>query len=138
MLTFYNKNVIISLSGGFKILFQILIYKDKNGKSEVEQYIIELKKKNNKDSRIKFEKIISYIRNLEDDGLSIGEPYIKHLKRDIWELRPLRDRILFAGLCNNRFILLSVFMKQTRKTPKSEIERAQRLLQDYKKRSGEE
>ena len=119
-------------------MFQILIYKDKNGKSEVEQYIIELKKKNNKDSRIKFEKIISYIRNLEDDGLSIGEPYIKHLKRDIWELRPLRDRILFAGLCNNRFILLSVFMKQTRKTPKSEIERAQRLLQDYKKRSGEE
>ena len=30
---------------------------------------------------------------------------------------------------------LSVFMKQTQKTPKSEIEKAQRLLEDYKKRS---
>ena len=116
-------------------MFEILLYKDKNGKSEVEQYITKLRKNNNKDSRIKFEKIISYIRILRSEGLSIGEPYIKHLKQEIWELRPLRDRILFASWCNNKFILLSVFMKQTRKTPKNEIEKAQRLLEDYKKRS---
>ena len=118
-------------------MFEILLYKDRNGKSEVEQYITELRKNNNKDSRIKFEKIMSYIRILQSDGLSIGEPYIKHLVNEIWELRPLRDRILFASWCNNKFILLSVFMKQTRKTPKAEIDKAQRLLQDYKKRSEE-
>lgn len=54
---------------------------------------------------------------------------------DIWELRPLRDRILFASWCNNKFVLLSVFMKQTQKTPQREIEKAKRLLEDYKKRS---
>lgn len=36
---------------------------------------------------------------------------------------------------NNKFILLSVFIKQTRKTPKKEIEKAKRYLQDFKKRS---
>ncbi len=118
-------------------MYEIIIYKDKNGYSEIKQYINELKSKNNKDCRIKFEKIMSYIRILQSDGLTIGEPYIKHLDGEIWELRPLRDRILFASMCNNKLILLSVFMKQTQKTPKREIEKAKRLLEDYKKRSGE-
>ena len=118
-------------------MYEIILYKDKNGKSEIEQYIKELRNKSTKDSRIKFEKIISYIRLLKSEGLSIGEPYVKHLKNEIWELRPLRDRILFASLYNNKLILLSVFMKQTQKTPKREIEKAKRLLEDYKIRSDE-
>lgn len=75
------------------------------------------------------------MRQLGEKGLSIGEPYIKYLNNDIWELRPLRDRILFAYCDNNKFILLSIFMKQTKKTPVKEIQKAQRLLEDYKKRS---
>lgn len=35
----------------------------------------------------------------------------------------------------NKFILLSMFLKQTQKTPKKEIEKAKKLLEDYKKRS---
>ena len=62
-------------------------------------------------------------------------PYIKHLDKEIWELRPIRDRILFASLYNNKFILLSIFMKQTQKTPKNEIEKAKKFLDDYRKRS---
>lgn len=64
-------------------------------------------------------------------GCKIGEPYIKHLEDEIWELRPLRDRILFAYFDNNEFILLSIFMKKTQKTPKSEIQKAKRILKDY-------
>ena len=64
----------------------------------------------------------------------MGYPYLKHLDGDIWELRPLRDRILFAYWNNNSFIILSHFFKQTQKTPKREIERAKRYLEDYKKR----
>lgn len=70
------------------------------------------------------------------NGLRLGEPYIKHLDNDIWELRPLRDRILFAYWDNNRFILLSIFMKQTQKTPQREIDKAKRNLEDFIKRSG--
>ncbi len=116
-------------------MYNVFFYKDKNGKSEIEEYLLKLQKKKDKDSRIKFNKITAYIDMLLKHGITIGEPYIKHLNGDIWELRPLRDRILFAYWNNNKFILLSVFIKQTRKTPKKEIEKAKRYLQDFKKRS---
>ena len=41
-------------------------------------------------------------------------------------IKTTKNRILFASWCNNKFILLSIFMKQIQKTPK-------RLLEDYKK-----
>lgn len=63
----------------------------------------------------------------------MGEPYIKHLSDNIWELRPIRDRILFAYLKNNKFVLLNIFVKQTQKTPQREIEKAKKLLDNYKK-----
>ncbi len=114
----------------------IIFYEDKNGKSEIIEYITDLRnKKNNKDSRIKLAKITSYIDQLSTKGLQLGQPFIKHIEGEIWELRPLRDRIMFASWCNNKFILLSIFMKQTQKTPKKEIEKAKKLLEDYKKRS---
>ena len=37
---------------------------------------------------------------------------------------------------NNTFVLLHHFVKKTNKTPKSEIKKAIRELDDYKKRSG--
>ena len=116
-------------------MFDIEFYEDKNGKSEVYEYIKELNKSNSKNNRIKLKKINMYIELLSKHGLTLTEPYLKKLNKEIWELRPLRDRILFASWCNNKFILLSVFMKQTQKTPQSEIEKAQKLLEDYKKRS---
>ncbi len=116
-------------------MYNIELYEDKNGKSEIQEYIKGLGIRKDKDSRIKYSKIIAYIRMLRQYGLIIGEPYIKHIESEIWELRPLRDRILFASWYNNKFILLNVFMKDTQKTPKREIEKAKRLLEDYIKRS---
>ncbi len=114
----------------------IIIYEDKKGNSEIIEYLEELRnKKENKDARIKLEKITAYIDKLSTEGLKLKQPYIKHLDKEIWELRPLRDRIMFASWYNNKFILLSVFMKQTEKMPKREIEKAKRLLEDYKMRS---
>ena len=75
------------------------------------------------------------INMLKKHGLQIGQPYIKHLNDEIWELRPLRDRILFAYYENNTFIFLNVFVKQTQKTPRKEIKKAKKLLKDFKKRS---
>ena len=106
----------------------------KIGKSEIQKYLQKLSNKKDKDSRVKLNKITAYIDLLSLNGISIGEPYIKHLNNDIWELRPLRDRILFAYFDNNKFILLSIFLKQTQKTPQREIEKAKKLLEDYRKR----
>lgn len=118
-------------------MYKIIFYQNQNGESEVENYINTLRKQvNNKDNRVKLNKIIAYINLLSEQGLEIGSPYIKHLEDDIWELRPIRDRILFAYYTNNKFLLLTCFMKETQKTPKREIERARRLLKDYKERNG--
>ena len=45
-------------------MYKVNIYENKNGKSELKDYIKELKNKNDKNNSIKFVKIISYIRML--------------------------------------------------------------------------
>lgn len=43
-------------------MHNIIIYEDKNGESEIEKYLHGLSIKNDKDSRIKYNKIIAYVR----------------------------------------------------------------------------
>lgn len=117
-------------------MYQIIFYQNSKGESEVNNYLQQLRKNKNKSNQIKLNKIIAYLRILELNGLNLGEPYIKHINREIWELRPLRDRILFAAYENNKFILLTQFMKKTNKTPVREIERAKKFLDDFKNRGG--
>jgi len=116
-------------------MYNVFYYKDKNGKSEIEEYVNALAAKSDKDSRIKANKILDYIDYLQVEGTQAGEPYVKKLDDDIWELRPIRDRILFAAWDGQSFILLHHFMKQTQKTPPREIAQAKRNLADYMERS---
>ncbi|MBQ8548629.1 MAG: type II toxin-antitoxin system RelE/ParE family toxin [Lachnospiraceae bacterium] len=55
-----------------------------------------------------------------------------HPDGDIWELRPLRDRILFAGVVDGKYVLLHQFMKKTQKTPAREIKKAKDEWKDFK------
>lgn len=116
-------------------MYKVEFYKNKDGKEPVKEYIIELSRKKDKNSRINLNKIRDYIKTLSEYGTRAGEPYVKHLDGDIWELRPLRNRILFFGYDGNRFILLSCFIKKTQKAPRREIDKAQRLMNDYLERS---
>jgi phage-related protein len=117
-------------------VYKIIFYRDKNGNEPVLEYIRTLADKNNKDSRIKLNKINDYIQALAVYGISAGEPYVKHLRDEIWELRPIRERVLFAAWIEGGFVLLHHFTKKTRKTPNKEIEQAERNLTDFKERSG--
>ena len=116
-------------------MYEIHFYKDRSGKEPVADYLKELAAKTDKDSRIKRDKFNDYIEMLSVYGTLAGEPYIKHLSGDIWELRPLRDRVLFAAWVNGGFILLHHFMKKTQKTPIREILKAKRELADMIERS---
>jgi phage-related protein len=116
------------------ILFEIVFYRDKNGKEPVLEYIEGLVSRRDKNSGINLRKILEYVRVLKTYGTQAGEPYIKHLYGEIWELRPIRERILFAAWAENEFILLHHFLKKTQKTPVSEIEQAIRRLEDYRER----
>lgn len=108
-------------------MFEIIIYEDECGHSEFEEYINKLaqEKETNKDSRINYNKIIAYLDLLSEMGTRMGVPFTKHLKNEIWELRPLKNRILYAYYKNDSFVILHYFIKKTKKTPKKEIEKAQ-------------
>lgn len=115
-------------------MHKIYFYKDKNGREPVLEYLAELTGKKDKDSRIKANKIGDYIEILRQYGTLAGEPYMKHIDGEIWELRPLRDRIFFAAWTGNGFILLHHFVKKTQKTPAREIEKAKREYKDIMER----
>ena len=117
-------------------MYNIELYEDEHGNCEIKDFILLLKAKSstNKHARINFNKVVAYLNLLEEMGTRVGEPVIKHLKGDLWELRPLANRILFAYYKNNTFILLHHFEKKTQKTPKQEIEKAIREYMDYKRR----
>lgn len=116
-------------------MHKIHFYRDRSGKQPVLEYIKELRERKDKDSRVKLNKINDYIEILSQYGTQAGEPYLKHLDGEIWELRPLRDRILFVAWDGDGFILLHHFMKKTQKTPAREIEKAKRELADIRERS---
>ena len=119
-------------------MYKVITYNDRAGNDEIKNYLYELaQKQNTKDARIKLNKIMEYIKQLETFGIAAGKPAINHITgTDLWELRPIRDRIFFAYWKDDIFILLHHFVKKTQKTPIKEIEQAQRNLKDFIERYG--
>lgn len=97
-------------------MYEIYFYRDKNGREPVAEYLTKLADRKDKDSRIKLNKIRDYLEMLSRSGTQAGEPYFKHLDGEIWELRPLRDRILFVAWMNGSYVLLHHFLKKKQKT----------------------
>ena len=117
-------------------MFKIRFYKDRHGNDLLAVYLAELaeKSKTSKNERVKFNKIIQYMELLKKHGTKLGEPYVKHIDDDIWELRPISDRILFFYWRDGYFIMLHHFAKKTNKTPQREIEQAKRKQKDFLER----
>ena len=118
-------------------MYDVIIYSDSKGNQPIAELITALHKKSktDKNARINFNKIIAYINLLSKHGTRIGEPVTKYLDGDIWELRPLDNRILYAYYKDNQFILLHHFIKKTNKTPPRELEQAKRNLADFIERN---
>lgn len=115
-------------------MYSIKFYKDKNGREPLKEYLQELGSRTDKNSRINFNKIRDYIKTLSEYGTRAGEPFVKHINGEIWELRPLKNRILFFAYDGEQIILLSHFVKKTQKTPQREIDKAKNLMNEYKER----
>ena len=75
---------------------------------------------------------------LAEFGNALKEPYVKHIDGEIWELRIKFSsdisRIFYFIWHADTIVLLHGFIKKTQKTPRSEIEIAQKRLRDYKRR----
>lgn len=90
---------------------------------EVEKIIRSLSEKD--ESRV-----MNVIDLFLDYRFHLPQTYLKKITREIWELRTGRYRLLF-GIINGDVVVVVFFMKKTRKTPKQDIERANRRLKQY-------
>ncbi len=118
-------------------MFEIEFYEDKNGYSEIGAWIEELDEKalTSKYFRVRLKKVAEYLQILKNQGTRVGYPIVRHIEgTELWELRPTNDRVMFAHIVGNRFLLLNHFEKKTQKTPQREIKKAQTMLKDYLER----
>jgi len=115
-------------------MFRIIKYKTESGECPINNFISDLLKSGQKDEVLK---IKFYIDLLEQMGnLVLTNPnWAKKIDEKVYELRPKSNRILYFYCSkNDEYILLHGFKKKTQKTPTSEIERANKELDDYERR----
>jgi len=109
----YNENV------EYKVKF----YKNiETGQAPVLDYIENLNEKERA-------KVLRYIEFLRENKGYLDEPYSKHIRGKIRELRidfgKNRHRIFYFSFIKKTIILLHAFLKKTAKTPTFEIKRAE-------------
>ncbi|MEK7078474.1 MAG: type II toxin-antitoxin system RelE/ParE family toxin [Patescibacteria group bacterium] len=102
--------------------YKVKFFTDSDGKSPVLKYL----EKVNEKERAKISKYIEFLR--EHKGV-LDEPYSKHIKGKIRELRVdfarNRHRIFYFAFLGKNIILLHAFLKHTAKTPFVEIKQAE-------------
>ena len=75
-----------------------------------------------KPSRAKISWIITII---EKYGLEeIREPYVKHLREKLWEIRGKSGRAIYITVSDKKVVILRCFIKDSKETPQTEIELA--------------
>jgi phage-related protein len=105
---------------------------------EVDAFLKEIEDKKNKgdkNARIMFEKIAYCIERVRLQGTRAGTRIIKDLKGkendNLYELRPLDERIFMCLWNGNHFIMLSHYTKDADETDKLELSKARRLRDMY-------
>ena len=117
------------------IIFEIDLYQKENGRIPVKEFLLSLNPKLRA-------KAILDIELLQKHGNELREPYVKSMKgknnKGLYELRIKfsKDaaRIFYFTYYDNKYVLLNGFIKKSMKTPRKEIARAVRYMQDYKSR----
>lgn len=108
--------------------YKVKFYKNsKNGKEPVFEYIEKLDDKNKA-------KVLKYIEFLRINNGYLDEPYSKHIRGKIRELRidfsKTKHRVFYFTFINKTIILLNAFLKKTNKTPAKEITKAENNYKD--------
>ena len=87
-------------------------------------------------------KVLRCVDILKKNGNELREPYTKSLGNGIFELRAKQgsdiSRVLYFFVIGRKIVLTNGFIKKTQKTPKNEIELAEKYRNDYLERNGKE
>lgn len=108
--------------------FDVIAYTKLDGTVPVNEFLYALSEKMRA-------KVLKEFDMLADYGNELREPYTKHVGDGIFELRVKSgsdiSRVMYFFYVGKRIILTNGFIKKTNKTPKCEIELAQKYRQDY-------
>lgn len=90
----------------------------------LDRNVLDEMQKQPNDIKAKFERIVGLI---QANGLErVHDPYIKHLEGKLWEIRMKgRDtiaRAIYVTALEKRIVIVRVFTKKSRKTPRREIQ----------------
>ena len=65
----------------------------------------------------------------------VGMPHVKHIEGKLWEMRMKAKgsiaRAIYFTVEGKRIIVLSAFVKKTQKTPKKEIRKARKRMEEW-------
>jgi len=108
--------------------YKVRFFKDiQSGRSPVLEYFRKLSDKEEL-------KILKYIEFLRINKGHLNEPYSKHIKGKIRELRidfgNNKNRIFYFIFIKKTIIFLHTFLKKTAKTPISELKKAEKNYQN--------
>lgn len=114
-------------------MWRIEYYETENGKIPVLFFI--------ESTEIKMKaRIFQKLRLLEEYGNQLREPYSKHVKDGIFELRVKEgtniSRIFYFFYIGKKIILTNGFIKKTQKTPIEELKKAIEYKERYERSEG--
>ena len=108
--------------------FEVQFYEAPGGQIPVESFLLGL------DVKMRA-KLVRLIGILQEYGNQTPQPYSKHLKEGIYELRGQKGndivRVLYFFYHSGIIVLTNGFVKKTQKTPREEISKAIRYRKDY-------
>ncbi|GHU77113.1 toxin RelE [Clostridia bacterium] len=111
--------------------FEAVFYVKSDGTSPVREFIVALEPKMRA-------KVVRLINMLETNGTELREPYSKHLRDGVFELRVQTSsnasRVLYFYYEGRKVVLTHGFIKKTQTTPPKEIERAIGYRREYLER----
>jgi phage-related protein len=115
-------------------MYDVEVYESSSGNIPIKDFLESF---SHLDER-KLAAIKHYIEMLKEYGPEINIKFkkgsSKKIQKDLYELRPNNNRVLFFYYTSNTIVLLHGFVKKTNKTPKKQIEKAINEIKDYRKR----
>ena len=113
--------------------WSVEFYLNSSGEAPVEDFLETLDLK----TRARF---IWSIEQLRVRNVRANAPLVRHLEGELWELREESQtniyRVIYFFFTGRRIVLLHGFQKKTQRTPRREIETADRRQRDFLSREG--